>query len=256
MKKYCVLAVILGICLTGQAALVAHWTFDDSGNIGADSSGNGHNLVDYGTTPAYSADGVTNGAAVFDGSSTGLRTASFMSGGNFTLTLWIKPDSWEATSYVFRHWSNDYGFNIYAAWVPAEVAFAALAPVSSDTYLRPRYTPVAGEWQHLALSFAADSGPDGNGEYTGTLTAYIDGEAVAANTSVKYSPAGEGVTTLGLGRYSSNYYDGLIDDVRIYDNALSAGEIDALATVPEPASAGLTLLGITAMLLIRKRLAR
>lgn len=221
--------------ISGIDPLVAHYTFDDSASIGADSSGNGHDLADYGTAPGYSAQGITNGAAIFDGSTQGLQIKSFVIGGDFTLAMWVKPDSWGTNACLLRHWAADGGFGMYAAWLPAEIAFSALAPVSADTYLRPRYTPVAGSWQHLALSFESSSGPDENGEYTGLLRAYINGE-LATNSVAHYRPGVSGTTTLSIGRYGEGYYDGLIDDLRIYIKALTESEIQALAAISGPLS--------------------
>jgi hypothetical protein len=50
---------------------------------------------------------------------------------------------------------------------------------------------------------------------------------------------------------ADRYYDGLLDDMRIYNNALTASEIQQLYNVPEPAT--LLLLGLGATTLLRKR---
>ncbi len=64
------------------------------------------------------------------------------------------------------------------------------------------------------------------------------------------------VSPLNIGhrfRLGDGIYKGLIDDVRIYDNALSAAEISGLATatgttpVPEPSTAVLLALGLAGL---------
>ena len=71
-----------------------------------------------------------------------------------------------------------------------------------------------GQWHHYALSY------DGT-----TVRLYYDGalqveQALALNT---------GAADFMIGRWQNDSFDGLIDDVRVYDRALSAVEVQALA---------------------------
>jgi hypothetical protein len=66
-------------------------------------------------------------------------------------------------------------------------------------------------------------------------TLYLDGEVEAENTSARYTPSDLGNTTqnwLGRSQYSADpYFDGLLDDVRIYDRVLEPADIAQLADV-------------------------
>ncbi len=75
--------------------------------------------------------------------------------------------------------------------------------------------PIATDrWTHLTLTF------DGT-----TAREYVDGSLVATRPSPA-APSGPGPLRLGGNRvWSSETLDGLLDDVRIYDRALSAADI-------------------------------
>ena len=87
------------ICLNGYDSyqdVAAYYQFNDSGNLGADSSGNGNNLVTASGSPAYSSDGKYGGALYLDGASTLNVGGSFPVGvptgsSPFTVSAWIKP---------------------------------------------------------------------------------------------------------------------------------------------------------------------
>ena len=80
-------------------------------------------------------------------------------------------------------------------------------------------------WHHLAVTIA-------QGDPNGTLTLYVDGVAVDTDET-DTMPADLGATSnnwLGRSQFDSDgYYDGLMDEVRIYSEALSEAEIRWLA---------------------------
>lgn len=87
--------------------------------------------------------------------------------------------------------------------------------------------PSIGEFHHFALVVDASA----NESYL-----YVDGSKVATHDSAITTG---GTTTTRLGKQFSpygEYFDGALDDVRIYDNALSDTDIASLAAVPEPAT--------------------
>ena len=78
-------------------------------------------------------------------------------------------------------------------------------------------------WHHVVVVLPAGS------PYTGTL--YLDGMAVATNTMMTLHPMDVGVTTmnwLGRSQFSNPYFNGSLDDFRIYRRALTAAEVTAL----------------------------
>jgi hypothetical protein len=78
------------------------------------------------------------------------------------------------------------------------------------------------QWVHVAVTLSGS---------TGTL--YVNGSAVSTNTQMTHAPFRMRRTTqnwIGRSQYPADpYFNGKIDDFRIYHGALSAAEIAALA---------------------------
>lgn len=81
------------------------------------------------------------------------------------------------------------------------------------------------KWTHVAVVLSAEGG-----------TLYFDGAPVGRNFSMSLRPADLGRTVnnyVGRSQFANDpYLDGAIDEIRIYDRALSAAEIQALANEP------------------------
>jgi hypothetical protein len=95
-----------------------------------------------------------------------------------------------------------------------------------------------GTWHNLGVTSSGNF-----------ITLYLDGFAVATGTFTIDTPAG---TQFLMGRIPGvlgdvRRLDGLVDEVRVYDTALSASEIQALATIPEPGTGLLVATGLLAL---------
>lgn len=94
---------------------------------------------------------------------------------------------------------------------------------------------VVGQWQHLVVTWEpqsqnGDVGANGNDQWLGVLTAYVDGVAVASNTAALYAanreiPEDAGAPAdLAIGAYNAastlgnNPYEGDIDEFVLYNN--------------------------------------
>ena len=111
-----------------------------------------------------------------------------------------------------------------------EFGFVALASDSTSaatTYATASAPPVIGEWYHVAGVYDATAK---------TLSLYVNG---ALQQTVSYTTAWKatGHTEVGRGKYSGgpvDFVNGKIDDVRVYNAALPAATINAIAQANLP----------------------
>lgn len=101
-------------------------------------------------------------------------------------------------------------------------------------------------WTHYAL--VVDSSLNQSTLYVNGVPAATLGMAIATNISGTPTRFGAQFAAIG------EYFNGALDDVRIYDGLLTGGEVLALANpVPEPATAWSMGFGLLALLGLRRR---
>jgi len=211
--------------------LFGYWNFDEgSGTTAADSGSGGNN-----GTLQSGASWTTgfNGSAVhLDGSASGY--VSFSSGmvgtlNDFSVSCWVKVDTNKVWARVFDFGS---GTGTYMFLTPdsgaGTVRYAITTGSSSgEQQLNSSTFLSSGVWHHVAVTLSGN---------TGVL--YLDGTAVNTNSNMTLKPSSLGNTTqnyIGKSQWNDPNLIGNVDDFRIYNRALTATEISALATaVPSP----------------------
>ncbi|MCP4452176.1 MAG: hypothetical protein GY809_11990 [Planctomycetes bacterium] len=206
------------------------WCLDDEeGTTARDSSGGGY----HGTLKNMAGDewttGVLDGALEFDGYNdyVDLPIGTLVAEAtDCTVAAWVKwsgqGDSWQRV-FDFGNSTTEYMYFTINGGDDDPMRFAITDGGYSDEERTEVSYPMASDWRHVAVTI-----DDANS----THTLYIDGEVVAQNTSATLNPSDLGETSnnwLGRGQYSStNGFDGILDDVRFYNRALSAEEISGL----------------------------
>jgi autotransporter-associated beta strand protein len=200
------------------AGAVAYYTFDDSANLGADSSGLGNGLTNATGTPVYSPNGVAGGSVYLDGGST-LMTSNTPAGqpiGNspYTMAVWEKVDLGCSTTAGFLAWglpatglqSSNFRLNGPHAltdyfWA-GDVGASGIVPNLMD-----------GNWHSVVTTY------DGTDHYF-----YADGVQVGvANNGTGLSLTSSSYTvgrTLGDANFK-----GWLDNAMIVNRALTAAEV-------------------------------
>ncbi|MHC4506636.1 MAG: LamG domain-containing protein, partial [Planctomycetota bacterium] len=201
--------------------LVGHWKFDEGrGTTARDSSGEGHHGAVKGG--ARWARGKVGNALFFDGEDDHVAIpdkAAFDITGNITVAAWIKVASFtkEFQAIITK---GDRSWRLHRDRHKRNLEWACTG-LSHRTYgdLSGSSAVDDGRWHHVA------------GVYDGTRTyLYVDGKVDASvMTSGAIRPADHPICIGHNAARRGRHFHGLIDDVRIYERALSAAEVRALA---------------------------
>ena len=241
-----ILAVLVGSSAwaTLTDGLVSHWKLD--GNA-TDSAG-GNNGTIYGATPAT---GQIDGALEFDGTNDYVNLgnpASLNFSGAITISAWIKPDVINGVNInrnIVAHGYQSAGIDkeVYLR-IANDGQYEIGSYVQGGGTGRATYTIPSedqGNWVHLV------------GLYNGsTWLLYRNGTQVgSANNATGAIAVDENWAIGARGTGTERFFDGSIDDVRIYNRALSSEEVVQLYHIPEPAT--LLLFGLGGLALRFKR---
>ncbi|MBW8036507.1 MAG: hypothetical protein FVQ79_13000, partial [Planctomycetes bacterium] len=222
-----------GVSATSDG-LVAHWTLDEPDGITAYDSVGTNNGTLYNGPSWMPSGGEIDGALSFDGTdkyvSLPKSTVAALQIG--TASVWINPDSTAYGRFLALCDTTGWGHVGFAYSKPGTPVGSIAWQVNGAEvvgYTVSNTAPV-GEWTHVAIT--VDSG--GNTMYINgvkqTLT-YSSGDASSEQFFDDISN-GSNLFTLGkrdiTGTTSDTYFNGKIDDVRIFSRALSAIEIKRL----------------------------
>lgn len=164
---------------------------------------------------------------------------SYTKQGHVTMPAGLLADACEATiaTWVYIN-SNSNAFSRIWDFGQDTTTYMFLTPITNiDNFARfaisvrgnqheqgikaPLAVPTL-KWTHVALVIGASG-----------ATLYFDGAEVGSNTTMTLRPADLGRTInnyIGRSQFSTDpYFDGNIDEFRVYDRALSAEEVQALA---------------------------
>jgi hypothetical protein len=200
------------------AGLVGWWKFDETeGAIAADSSGNGHRGSLRGNPIWRPQGGKRGGAIELDGKSAFVEIANesaFDISGQLTISTWVNiksvPQEW--TAIVTK---GDTGWRLATEYSQKAFHFGA----DAMNWLNGTTEVNASQWHHVLCVY------DGQ-----KLSTYLDGKL---DISKPWSGAlGSNDFPVCIGENAEQpgrFWHGLIDDVRIYNYALSTDEIKALA---------------------------
>jgi prepilin-type N-terminal cleavage/methylation domain-containing protein len=208
-------------------SLVGYWSFDEgSGTIAKDYSGKGNNGTLYNfnfTATSGWTTGKVGGALSFDGVNDYVQKDTFtmFPSTQITAGFWMKTldttKSGTAISYARSRMDNEFLIYNYRNFAPHIGGAAITTGVSAND----------GNWHYIVVTWKSPGGQ---------LNMYKDGQRVFSGSLLSgYSIVSGGCLVLGQeqdtvcgGFDVTQAFLGLIDEVRIYNRALSDSEIKAL----------------------------
>ncbi len=231
-----------------SSTLVAYYSFDNApvNGVVLDNSGNQNNGSIQSNGPVFKAEGKMGGALEFDGvddyvfisrnAGGGARFLDVGAGGKFTLATWYKAA--HPIQSLLMGWRDNFpnnsicqygdgvqmGINIGGFQWGGKGTGANLLGGVCDYYRDKKVISIAdqplNEWHHLAITFDRTTG----------AKLYLDGQLAAENPGLSgFNPLTGGDLLLGKATGSAWIdFKGLLDEVRIYNTALSLPEIKAL----------------------------
>jgi hypothetical protein len=200
---------------------------EGTGTTVTDYSGNGnHGTINgatwqSGTAPTRTTTASGN-AATFDGSNDWMRLDRLGIGtGGLSIGAWVKTTSTDST-----------------AGYPGDAAQNVVGDTTEGIFVgfgvhggKVRYNHYYSSWENVTGNISVN---DGNWHYilathnqNGSISIYVDG--ILDNIgAIDYRTSVFGVNAIGRGYSSADYFTGKIDDVRIYNRALSEDEVKYL----------------------------
>ncbi|MEJ6951165.1 LamG-like jellyroll fold domain-containing protein [Natronospora cellulosivora (SeqCode)] len=208
-----------------DTSLLAHYLFDGDlsdqssnfpdGEVTADRINNEGGSIRY-------ADGMRGQAAVFDGQSGILLPEALITDNSYSVALWVNPV--QITDFTTTFFAGVFRDDAYQSWV----SIVPNGPVGSTMvwsgndpwYDAPsNHTISVNQWSHLAFTVG-----------DGKIKVYLNGEEEFSGSNFPeiFKNAEDAVFALGV-----NYWDppfqGMMDDLRIYDKAISPELVAELA---------------------------
>lgn len=194
-----------------------------------DASLNGNQLIPF-NGPVIQAGKYGNGADFEASSSMYLQAADSSTlsiTGDMTICLWLKLESYAASGVEeqglvgkyatggnqdFLFLWNDNGDNLQ---------FYLSSDGSSVGFVQAAFTPTLGQWYHVAVVYDASAG---------SARIYVNGVDIGGGTGLATS-IHNGIGPLLIAAYGTpvSFFDGMLDDVAIFNRELTAGELLTLA---------------------------
>ncbi len=210
----------LGFGASVVTGMVSHWLLDENSGTTAIDFVGGNNASLNGTAAWAPTEGQVDGAVRLDG------PGSYLSIGNesnfdftnaMTVACWIKPDTFDATWQAFVC-KGDNSWRLHRSGDTNQVNFACTGLSQLDVTGTTDVND--GQWHHIA------------GIYDGAnLYVYVDGNLDASVASTgQIANTGDPVFIGSNASMSNREFKGLIDDVCIFNRALTADEIASLYT--------------------------
>ena len=207
-------------CLNSSMSPVAHYKMDESSGTIYDSSNN--NNDSFATSAlTYGLSGAIHNAISLNGSSSYIQIPNSSSLQNLnhhiTITAWIYPDVSSDRCILNKKWdSQASGFELRTYYGRLRFRFGDGTNTQNiDSSINMYQT---GQWQHVAAVY------DGK-----NVKFYVNGELKDTCAATGRISGNANPIYIGKHQGASHYFDGKLDDIRIYNRSLTSYQIKETA---------------------------
>ncbi len=193
-----------------------HTAFYAFNNNGDDSSGNGHNGTVNGAVFVNDRDGNPAGALQFDGNDSVIINdhADFQITEELTLMAWVKETSPTSYAKIISRRSGNY---FYFLGVDNGHPYGGVGDGSTYTVTQKSIDMAPDQWHLIAFVY---------NHLLGKIYIYYDGIVDLTDVTISLPDINHVKLTIGGDEQGhSNFFEGLIDDVKIFNSELTADEI-------------------------------
>jgi hypothetical protein len=208
---------------TPKATPVAAYSFDEKNEeTAADITGDGHTATVEGAK--WTEHGRYGGAMEFkasEGDALKIPASEELDfDEEFTLEAWVRPSGEDNhhAPLIDKQEGSGHGYLLYEGGSVSDRPYGAAN--EEQEFIHAEEPLPANTWSHVALTFS------GNRIYL-----YVNGELVD-NGGAAPTVTSEGELEIGGSTDTADYFDGRIDEVRIYNRALEPAEVDADMEAP------------------------
>ena len=200
--------------------LVGWWTFDGKGTSNGrmlDLSGNNNSLfLKNISTSTFYTSGIIGQGINCDGVDDNLLLTSDPIGtGAVSISMWIKPRSFGTSGLGTMIWGNTTRFRITSS-------SGNKLEFTSDNFTTSAFSAansiVLNKWSHIVAVRNSSN----------QVTLYVNGVVSGTANQSSGTPSGSTVGTICESVTSSNRFDGSVDDIKVYNTALSSSAITKL----------------------------
>jgi hypothetical protein len=206
---------------------VAHWAFDDgSGLFATDGSGNGNDGTLVGgpiwvpreSGTALSFDGIDDHVLVPHDNILNMT-------GDFSAAVWLSWSNDNDDADILRKGSSATATRWFKIEVTDNTIFAELqAPTGNPFRVQDSRSRTDGFWHHVVFLRQGSA-----------IRLYVDGSLIDSEAAVAVDLSNAADLAIGSkDTGDDDFFEGFIDDVRLFDRALNDEEIADLAILPPP----------------------
>jgi predicted alpha-1,6-mannanase (GH76 family) len=213
----------------------SYWPLDaTSGTVAVDSTGSGNNGVVNNAT--WNANGRFGGCLTFNGSNSSAQITNLLDN-DFSIVFWVKTTQTASSGQWYNgaglvdgdvpYTKNDFG----TALVGSKFAFGVGNP---DTTIQSSVSINDGAWHQCVAT---------RKQTTGAMCVYVDGVLRGSGTGNRNTLSDPTSLMFGASASGGPYFNGSLDDIKIFTRTLSGDDVAALyaSTVAAPTAAPATL---------------